>query len=202
MSATNLQLHLFSERVVATALGGDQGVLAEASRPVETVALEPGWLEQREDDWWAACLEAIAELQAKTSLATVAQIAVTSDFAASVFLDGDRDVIRPAILDGDIRGPHPVGWLRRHQPIAYKRVQHLLQPADYVRLMLTGEIATTNAEARRSGLFDVAAGAWDARLCEALEINVDLLPPIRKGAVAILGEVATTLGVPEGPVVV
>ena len=182
------------EALTAAVRDGVGEVVAESSSPVETRSPEAGWLEQRPEDWWGAATAAIAALGAKTSLTTITTITVASDFAASVFLDGEREVIRPAILEGDIRGPHPITWLRQHQPIAYKRVQHLLQPADYIRLMLTGEIATTPADAERTGLFDPTVNAWDEHPCDEMEINVELLPPISGDGVSILGDIAATLG--------
>lgn len=202
MPATTLRLTRTSEAVVATAVNKAGAVLAEASSSLETRSPQPGWLEQRPEEWWDAVTGAISSLREKTSLTTITTIAIEGKFAASVFLDGEREVIRPAILEGDVRGPHPITWLRQHQPIAYKRVQHLLQPADYLRLMLTGEISTTRANAESTGLFDATLKAWDEHRCEDLEINVELLPPIRTGGARIRSDVAATLGVPAASMVV
>ena len=202
MPATTLQMRLTPGKLTAIALDASGELVAQASSPVETRAPEPGWLEQRPDEWWDALTTAIAALRTNISMTGVTSVSVASDVAAAVFLDGEREVIRPAVLEGDVRGPHPIAWLRLHQPIAYKRVQHLLQPADYLRLMLTGEIATTPTDAERTGLFDATVKAWDEHRCEDLEINVELLPSIRSDAVPVLGDVAATLALPEGVVVV
>lgn len=194
MPAVTLTLRLTRDELVASVLDAAGIAFADASCPVETLSPEPGWMEQRPDDWWASTIAAITALRDKSSLAAVRWITVVGDFSASVLLDGERESIRPAILDGDSRGRYPILWLRRHQPIAYKRAQHLLQPADYVRLMLTGEIATAAADAMRTGLFDAVAGAWDKGQCEELEINVAMLPPVAGEPLALLAEVADRFG--------
>ncbi len=195
MPTTTLQLRLTTDGLIATARDAAGEVIAEAFSSVETRAPDAGWKEQRPEDWWDALTATLAALRKSTSLTAATTITVASDFAAAAFLDGEREVIRPAVLEGDVRGPHPFTWLRQHQPIAYKRVQHLLQPADYLRLMLTGEITTTPADAERTGLFDSVARAWDEHQCDELEINIELLPTIRRNTAPILVDLAAVIGV-------
>ena len=48
-------------------------------------------------------------------------------------------------------------WVRRHEPDVYRRIAHVLLPKDYVRLRLTGELATDVSDASGTLLFDVGA---------------------------------------------
>ena len=72
-------------------------------------------------------------------------------------------------------------WLRQNATIAYKRLHHLLLPKDYVRLMLTGELATDVGDASGTGLFDVGARAWSDEIIDALDLDRDVLPPRVRG---------------------
>lgn len=177
MGTPTLRVHLAAGAFTAALLDGGGATFAESSLPLTTAAPQPGWREQQPEAWWQACLATVRAVSATADVAP-ATVEIISDLAGSVFLDSEREVIRVAILEGDDRGPHPILWLRHHQPIAFKRIRHLLQPADYLRLRLTGELATTPSDAARTGLFDLGAGTWDAKRCAELEISADILPPI------------------------
>lgn len=209
-------------------------VVAEASAAYETISPQPGWTEQRPDDWWDACIAAVRALGASARLDAVAGIGLTGQMHGSVFLDADREVIRPAMLWNDQRTvaeaariEDTVGierlvavtgnrsftgftapkllWLRQNATIAYKRLHHLLLPKDYIRLRLTGELATDVGDASGTGLFDVGARAWSVEIADALDIDASVLPRAYEGPEVtgtLLPAVAASLGLPAGiPVV-
>ncbi|HYM70144.1 MAG TPA: xylulokinase [bacterium] len=149
---------------------------------------------------------------------TVTAIGLTGQMHGLVALDVGGEVLRPAILWNDQRteaecqwiteriGParimdllsNPVltgftapkiVWLRRHEPDAYRRVEHLLLPKDYVRYRLTGEFATDVADASGTALFDVRGRAWSQTVLDALEIPRRWLPRVEESPV-ITGEVS------------
>jgi xylulokinase len=167
-----LHIHLGESGVTVT-LGE-----ATASSPVETLAREPGWREQRPDDWWDALQAAVAELRPAVDLAQNSHIELTRDLRGWVLLDGDREPIRPAILDGDIRlePGSPLPWLRQHEPIAYKRIQHILTPKAWLRFRITGDLVADTEDAADLGLLDETQ--WSDERCRDLGINLDLLPTL------------------------
>jgi xylulokinase len=69
-------------------------------------------------------------------------------------------------------------WLSRHEPDILARARMLLLTKDYVRLALTGELASEPTDAGGTQLFDVARGAWDPALCAAAGWDPAHLPPI------------------------
>jgi len=96
-------------------------------------------------------------------------------------------------------------WMKRHEPDLFRRLRYVLNPKDYLRLVLTGEIATEVSDASGTGLFDVAARTWARPLIEDLDLDPALLPPAFESA-AITGRLsaagARLLGLPAGiPVV-
>src|SRR5207302_118968 len=74
---------------------------------------------------------------------------------------------------------------------------HVLLPKDYVRLRLSGELATDVADASGTLLFDVSRRAWSEEVCAALEIPLDwLLPAHESTEIAGAGDqAAAALGV-------
>lgn len=203
-------------------------VVAEASAPYETIVPQPGWTEQRPDDWWDACIAAVRALGATARLDGVAAVGLTGQMHGSVFLDAAREVIRPALLWNDQRTAAEAArieatvgverlvavtgnrsftgftapkllWLRQNATIAYKRLHYLLLPKDYIRLRLTGELATDVGDASGTGLFDVGARTWSAEIADALDIDASILPRAYEGPEvtgALLPNVAAELGLP------
>jgi xylulokinase len=160
----------------------------------------------------------------------VAGLGLTGQMHGSVFLDGTGDVIRPALLWNDQRterqceaitdavgadrlveitgNPALTGfqapkvlWLRDEEPEAFARVEHMLLPKDYVRLRLTGELATDAADAAGTLFLDLRARTWSAEVLDALEIPAAWLPRVLEGpdrSGAVTEEIATALGLPPG----
>ena len=169
------------------------------------------------------------------SPANIRAVGLSGQMHGLVALDANREVIRPAILwndqrtDAQCEAIHAacggieglvkltnnrmltgytggkVLWLREHEPEHYARFRHLLNPKDYIRLCLTGELATEVSDASGTGLFDVANRRWSERLLDLLGISREILPDCVESA-GITGTVsagaAAATGLPAGiPVV-
>ncbi|MCU0493690.1 MAG: xylulokinase [Chloroflexaceae bacterium] len=104
---------------------------------------------------------------------------------------------RPAVAFSAVK----LLWLRAHEPETFARVAHVLQPKDYLRLRLTGELATDPTDASGTLLFDLARRGWWQGLLEKLNLSPALLPPVRPSS-AIAGQLtaaaAAELGLPVG----
>ena len=128
-----------------------------------------------------------------------------------VLLDGAGRPVRPAISWADTRGEQEridieqrVGrerliattgspavtaftstkllWVRRHEPDLWAEARHALLAKDFLRLRLTGKVATDPTDAGATGLLDVGTRRWSSQVLDALEIPSDLLPEIRPSA--------------------
>lgn len=139
---------------------------------------------------------------------SIAGLGFSGHMHSSVFLDRDRRVIRPTILWLDTRSaPHVVAlnrtigrsqlatwignpvmpgfmlssllWLKEEEPETWDRLVHVMLAKDYVRLRLTGEIATDYSDASSTALLDVRRRVWCAELLQTVHIPIDLLPPLR-----------------------
>lgn len=158
----------------------------------------------------------------------VVGLGLTGQMHGSVFLDSAGEVIRPALLWNDQRtgrqceeitkrvgaeriveitgNPALTGfqapkvlWLRDEEPANYERVAIVVLPKDYVRLRLTGELATDASDAAGTLFLDLRARTWSREVLDALEVPADWLPPVLEGpepSGTVTAEVADELGVP------
>ncbi len=182
-------------------------VVAVAAEPVAVSRPQVGHSEQDADLWVAtvlACLDRLA-LDAPREMAAVRGIGLSGQMLAALILDADLRPLRPAMLWNDQRAlaecaellaavpdigrrtngtPDPgitapkLMWLRRHEPQVMDRARMLMLTKDYVRLALTGEVATEPSDAGGTQLLDVASGRWDPALCAAAGWDPAHLPPV------------------------
>jgi xylulokinase len=92
-------------------------------------------------------------------------------------------------------------WIREHEPSNFERMVKFLNPKDYIRYRLTGEIATEVSDASGTGLFDVRSRTWSLELFERLGIPADLAPACYESTVVsgrLAASVADTLGLSKG----
>ncbi len=182
--------------------------IGQAARPVAVSIPQVGWSEQDPDLWVGAVWGCLDDLVAAhpAAMAAVAGIGLSGQMLAALVLDDDMRPLRPAMLWNDQRAiaecaellalvpdigertngtPDPgitapkLMWLNRHEPAVMARARMLMLTKDYVRLAMTGEIATEQTDAGGTGLFDCRRGVWDSGLCAAAGWNPDHLPPVR-----------------------
>jgi len=96
-------------------------------------------------------------------------------------------------------------WVRAHEPKIWGRVAAWCLPKDYVRLRMTGALATDVGDGAGTLLFDVDRRGWSARACELFGIDPASLPPALESC-AVAGGMspwgASQTSLPEGiPVV-
>ncbi len=182
---------------------------------------QSGWAEQNPEDWWGATRKAIREVleEKKVKKGELKGISLSGQMHSSVFLDKNREVIRPAILWSDSRTSKQcaeiheraggleglielvsnqafegftapkVLWLRENEPENYKKLRHLLLPKDYIRYKLTGEIKTEASDAAGTILLDVEKKEWSQSLLDKLGIDSNILPEILD-SIDIAGEIS------------
>ena len=206
-----LGLDIGTSAVKAVVVDERQIVVAQSSRPLTTRQPRPGWSEQDPEDWWLATEHAVADLRsgAPAAFADVVAIGLSGQMHGAILLDGDGQIIRPAILWNDNRAtaecalleeavPDLAGiagiiampgftapkllWLRAHEPDAFARIVHVLLTKDFLRHRLTGEIATDPTDAAGTLLFDEAARTWSPSLVSATGLTPAQLPRLVESA--------------------
>ena len=137
----------------------------------------------------------------------IAAIGVSGQMHSMVLLDRHLKALQPAILWLDRRSTQQVEtikkrfgnpllskwignpvmpgtiltsllWLRDTDPITFSKIAYVLLPKDYVRLWLTGTIATDFSDASSTALLDVGTRKWQLELLDFVGIGVQHLPPL------------------------
>jgi xylulokinase len=200
-------IDLGTSGIKAVLMDAEDRIRGEAAVPVAVSIPRLGWSEQDADLWVQAvfgCLDRIAA-DRPGDMGAVAGIGLSGQMLACLILDRELRPIRPAMLWNDQRAlaecaeldrlapdlglrtngaPDPgitapkLMWLRRHEPRAFGRARMILLTKDYVRLALTGELASEPTDAGGTGLFDCAAGDWAADLCALAGWDARNLPPL------------------------
>lgn len=218
LSHVFLGLDVGTSGVKAILVSPDGTVVGATTVPLTLDTPRPGWAEQHPEQWWQATITAIRDLRAQHPARDIAGIGISGQMHSSVFLDAQQQVVRPALLwcDGRttaecreivdraggeaqlrdwVRNPALEGftlpkvlWLRAHEPEAFARVTTVMLAKDFIRLRLTGVVASEPSDASGTLMFDPASGAWQAELMRAMALSADLLPPIG-ASTAVLGAV-------------
>jgi xylulokinase len=202
-----LGIDLGTSGIKAVILEDAARVVATASHPVAVSIPHLGWSEQDPDLWvstvWA-CLDDLAASHPR-DMAAVQGIGLSGQMLACLILGADHRPLRPAMLWNDQRAiaecaellarvpdiggrtngtPDPgitapkLLWLARYEPRVLDRARMLMLTKDYVRLALTGEVASEPTDAGGTQLFDCRKGMWDRDLCAAVGWDPAHLPPI------------------------
>ena len=211
--AISLGIDLGTSELKTVLMDGTGAVRGQASVRIDTSRPQPGWSDQSPQDWWAACVQALAQLRAgwPQDYAQIACIGLSGQMHGAVLLDSHDKVIRPAILWNDARadaeaaalardypayadvtGSLPMAgltapkllWLQKHEPAAFVAIACLLSPKDYLRLRLTGNKVTDMSDAAGTLWLDEAARAWFPPMVAACGLRLDQLPALAEGDAA------------------
>lgn len=223
-----LGIDLGTASVKVVLVGLDGRLLATAQRSYDVVHPHPGWSESAPETWWLAVVAAVRDVVAAARASPVG-IGLSGQMHGVVLAGADRRPLRPAILWSDSRAAQEVrllealpeevrrrlanplvpgmagpqlAWLQRHEPDLLARADWALQPKDWLRLQLTGLVATEPSDASATLLWDLAADTWDLPVVAALGLRPDLLPPVVGSAGALAGTLvpaaAAELALPAG----
>jgi xylulokinase len=201
----------------ALALDSEGRAVAEGRAAVPMRNLGRGHLEQSVHDWWAALVEALADLFRAVDPARIAALAVSNQRETVGFLDAAGEELRPAILwlddrcrpdldlfaqalpperflaiTGKTPDPTPavfsLHWLRRCEPAHFRRLAHAVDVLGYLGWRLTGNRVTSWGSADPHGLLDLPAKRYSPEILAVVGLGEDcFFPPVRPGAV--IGEV-------------
>lgn len=167
----------------------------------------PGWSEQDPALWWAAVCAGVPELLAGFDTAQVAGIGAGGQMHGLVALDGEGNVIRPAILWNDGRTQKQTDWLnetvgratlsrctaniafagftapkllwmRENEPERFARIAKILLPKDYINYKLTGAFCTDYSDASGTLLLDVEHKCWSHEMCGICGVTESQLPAL------------------------
>ena len=208
--------------------------VAVASREYPVLKPAPDRAEQDPDTWWQAVVSATRQVLAESGRQDVAAIGLSGQMHGTVLLDAAGMPVHNAIIWADQRSAvecaelvAPLGveayaqlagtlpatgfmgatlrWLVKHDPALLARTHQVVFPKDYVRLRLTGQVATEVSDAASSGVFDVTRQEWAGPILAAADLPARVFPAVLAStdvAGGLRPAAARELGLPEGiPVV-
>ncbi len=190
----------------------------------------PDRAEQDPDDWWRATVAVVRQVTSEVKVDSVAGISFSGQMHGTVMVGEDLKPTAPAIIWADQRtgstvaeliallgadayaataGTLPAAgfmavtllWLKQHDPALLARIHRVMLPKDYVRMRMTGEVATDPSDAAATALFNITTREWANNIVSQAELPADVLPMIR-ASVAVAGylraEAAAELGLRAG----
>ena len=207
-------------------------VVAEDTREYPVLHPKPAYAEQDPQAWWEAVSAAVQQVVGDVDPAEVVAVGLSGQMHGLVCLDADRQPLGTAVIWADARSTEQVAelaalqvstaehlpglpatgfaassfrWMRQHTPERLANMAVWCLPKDYIRLHMTGELATEPSDAASTWLYDVLENTWAAEVCAYCGLQLEQMPPIQpSGAVigGLLPEVAAALGLQAGTPVV
>lgn len=167
----------------------------------------PGWSEQKPEDWFSNTMEGIKELIAGADKSQVAGISFGGQMHGLVILDGNDEVIRPAILWNDGRTTEEcdylnnvigkdklsectanisftgftapkILWVKNKEPENFARIRKIMLPKDYIAYKLSGVFCTDVSDASGMLIFDVKNRCWSKEMCDICGVKEEQLAAV------------------------
>ena len=190
----------------ALVLGKDGNVLASHTSEYSLEQPYPGWTEQDPRVWIKGAKDSISGALSQMPHSNISAVGLSGQMHGLTPIDKTGNVIRPAILWNDQRNSEEAAeietlaggtnkllqltnnrmligytggkilWMQKHEPYNFEKIHMVLNPKDYLRLVLTGEFATEVSDASGTGLFDVFRRTWSESLLDKLSFDKSILP--------------------------
>ena len=167
----------------------------------------PGWSEQKPEDWWTQVIAGIKELTSECDKSQVAGISFGGQMHGLVILDENDNVIRPAILWNDGRTQKETDylnkeigtdklakytaniafagftapkilWVKANEPDNFAKIKKIMLPKDYIAYKLSGTFCTDVSDASGMLLLDVKNRKWSPEMLEICGISETQLPKL------------------------
>lgn len=230
-----LGIDVGTSSVRAALVDGNTGkLLAIAGQEYPLHQPQPGYAEQDPDDWWQATIATVQQAVAQAGRNDVAAISYSGHMHGTVLLNAAHQPLHPAIIWADQRsgkstqllidaaseehlltttGTLPAAgfmgatlvWLRDHQPKLLDKTEKVILTKDYVRLCMTGEIATEVTDAAGTGLLNIHTGDWAQTVIKPAQLPLSIFPKVLESydlAGELTAQAAEALGLKAGiPVV-
>jgi xylulokinase len=194
---------------VKAILMDESGAVAEIANAALTVSRPNAlWSEQDPADWWAVTNSAVSQLDLQKRRAVKA-VGLSGQMHGATLLGADHQVLRPAILWNDGRSADQCSalerdvadlgqitgnrampgftapklqWVRENEPEIFAQVKTILLPKDYIRLRMTGELASDMSDSAGTLWMDVGKRDWSDTMLEATGLDRTHMPKLYEGS--------------------
>lgn len=188
-------------------MNGDGTIEKIVSREYPLYFPNPGWSEQKPEDWYEKTMDGLKELLADCDKSKVAGIGIGGQMHGLVILDKEDNVIRPALLWNDGRtyeetdylnnviGKEKLSeytaniaftgftapkvlWVKNKEPENFAKIAKIMLPKDYIAYKLSGVHCTDVSDASGMLLFDVKNRCWSKEMMEICGVREDQMAKI------------------------
>jgi xylulokinase len=194
---------------VKAILMDESGAVAEIANAALSVSRPNAlWSEQDPADWWAVTNSAVSQLDLQKRRAVKA-VGLSGQMHGATLLGADHQVLRPAILWNDGRSADQCSalerdiadlgqitgnrampgftapklqWVRENEPEIFAKVKTILLPKDYIRLRMTGELASDMSDSAGTLWMDVGKRDWSDTMLEATGLDRTHMPKLYEGS--------------------
>ena len=187
---------------------------------------KPDFAEQDPEQWWQATVRAVHAALQSVDKHDIVAIGLSGHMHGMVFIGQDQAPIHPAIIWADGRSKSQVAellqlqrevdavlpgnpamgfaassalWLKQHQPETLQQTVKWCLPKDYIRLKLTGVLATDPSDAAATWLYDISKEDWADEVLRYCGLQPSQMPTVVPSA-AVSGRLtqhgADELGIP------
>ncbi|SVC40398.1 uncharacterized protein METZ01_LOCUS293252, partial [marine metagenome] len=196
-------------KVVLTNDGNN--IIAAETSELNVMRPQHGWSEQDPNDWWYATNKAVENIKKKFSkqLKQVQGIGLSGQMHGLTALDAFDQPLRPSILWNDTRSfeeakyldeTEPlfrsVGgnvvmpgftapkalWLKRNELNIFNKIETILLPKDFVRLLMTGEKCSDMSDSSGTLWLDIEKRNWSEELLTSTDLSVQKMPTVVEGS--------------------
>jgi len=201
-----LGIDLGTSSVKAVVIDEGGTLLSTESIEYPIISPQPGWAEQDTRDWWEGTVRAVRKA-AQGLEDRVCAVGFSGQMHGTVLIDDNATPIGRAVIWADQRSVREVRdftdalgddvlarvagtvpatgfmgptllWLKRNQPERLNATRFVMLPKDYIRLRMTGTIATEASDASSTALFDVRRRSWSEEIISMLGLPESLFPQV------------------------
>jgi len=201
-----IDLGTSSVKALLVSEGGE--IIASSSQGYPTYSPHPTWAEQDPEEWWESTIKAVGKAvhQSHIKPSQIKAVGLSGQTHGTVLVGKSLLPLRKAIIWMDQRSiaqtrwlqqrigkrlsritglPIATGfmassllWIRKNEPGIWKKIDQFLLPKDYIRLKLTGNLASDVTDAGGTLLLDTGKRKWSPEILQKLEIPASFAPPL------------------------
>jgi xylulokinase len=183
-------------------------IVGNSSQEYSTHSSHPGWAEQDPEEWWGSTIKAARTSIHQSHIRSfqIKAVGLSGQTHGTVLVGKSLLPLRKAIIWMDQRSiaqtrwlqqrlgkrlspitglPIATGftapsllWIRENEPRVWKKIHQFLLPKDYIRLKLTGSLASDVTDAGGTLLLDTEKRKWSPEILQKLEIPASFAPPL------------------------
>jgi xylulokinase len=190
-----------------------------------------GWAEQDPEMWWNNTIEAIKRVNAsgKFDPKEIGAIGIAYQMHGLVMVDKNKKVLRPSIIWCDSRAVEigakafsdigeniclnhllnspgnftasKLAWVKANEPHIYEQCDKIMLPGDYIAMMLTDAITTSNSGLSEGIFWDFQTNEVSVDVMDYYGFDDDLIPeikPVFSNHGEVTSEIASLLGIKAG----